>query len=138
MRQQDAWRVISFTGWFLTFLGVSFLLLFMVSFVQEEILSSMLLTSAGLIMAIVGEYMRSTHKNKVHRYVWEALSLSGIFCLSAGILWLIMRSAIMRSYLGIGFVLLAGVLLIILGETRIRSEKQTKIETRGLKGRKKK
>jgi len=130
--------VISFTGWFLTFLGISFLLLFMVSFVQEQILSSMLLTTAGLLIAVVGEYMRSIHKNKVHRYVWEALSLSGIFCLSAGILWLIMHSAIMKSYLWIGFVLLTGVLLILLGETRIISEKQTKIKIRGSKGRRKK
>ena len=126
MKNGNIWRIISFAGWFLTFLGTGFLLLFMVSFVQEEILSGVFLTLAGLFMAITGEYMLSLNREKIHRYVWEAVSLGGIFSLSAGLLWLVMRSAIMRSYLGIGFVLITGIALILIGETRIASEKPAK------------
>jgi len=117
---QNLWRVVSFAGWFLAFIGVSFLLLVLAAFIQAELLSGAFLTLAGLAMALSGEYMLSLHRDKVHRYVWEALSLGGIFLLSAGLLWLVMRSAIMNTYLGIGIVVVSGVVLILVGETMVR------------------
>lgn len=123
MSVQNLWRVISFAGWFLAFIGVSFLLLVLAAFIQEELLSGAFLTLAGLALSLSGEYMLSLHRDKVHRYVWEALSLGGIFLLSAGLLWLVMRSAIMNTYLGIGIVVVSGVGLILLGETMVGSGK---------------
>lgn len=122
MTVQNLWRVVSFAGWFLAFIGISFLLLVIAAFIGEELLSGVFMTLAGLVMALSGEYMLSLHRTSVHRYVWEALSLGGIFTLSAGLLWLVMRSALMNTYLGICIVVVSGVVLILIGETMVRSE----------------
>ena len=121
MSSHNLWRVVSFAGWFLAFIGASFLLFVISSLVQEELLSGAFLTLAGLAMALSGEYMLSLHSDKVHKYVWEAFSIGGIFLLSAGLLWLVMRSDIMHTYLGIGVVVVSGVVLILIGETMVRS-----------------
>ena len=136
MREQKMWRVITFAGWFLTFIGTGFLLIFLVSLIPNPAFAGAVLTLCGLALALFGEAMLSQHMDKVHRFVWEAFSVGGIFCLSVGLLWLVMRSVAMHSFLGLIPIILIGVVLILIGETRIVSIGETK-KTRKIGTRKK-
>jgi len=90
------WRVFTFAGWWLVLLGVALTVLFLVSAISSNF-AALALSVVGLIIAIIGETILSQHQDKQHRFIWEGLTMGGIFCLAAGLFWIAYLYAVARS-----------------------------------------
>lgn len=113
------WRVLTFTGWWMTFLAVALTLFFAYSWLstlQSVTVAALALSLFGLLVAGVGEFMLGMYSDKKHRFVWEALSMSGIFCLAAGLLWVAVQ---LQSITGIVVLLASGIVLILISESKV-------------------
>lgn len=113
------WRVFTFAGWWLVFLGVALSVLFLVSYISTNF-AAIALSLVGLVLALIGEAILSQHQDKQHRFIWEGLTLGGIFCLSAGLFWIAYLYAIARSIVGLFVLIIAGVILVFIGETKLK------------------
>jgi len=118
VKNKEVYRVITFAGWWMTFLAVALSLFFAytwLSAMQSVVMSAAAFASFGLLIAAIGEFMLAKHSTKKHKFVWEAMAMGGIFCMSAGLLWLALQ---LQSVLGIFVLMAAGVTLIFLGESQ--------------------
>jgi len=118
------WRVFTFAGWWLIFIGVALAALFLVSYVPDNI-AAIALSIIGFILAIVGETILTAHHDKKHRFIWEGVSLAGIFLLAGGLLW-VARMYYMEavSLLGLFLLIIIGIVLVFLGETQMTFKKK--------------
>lgn len=124
MQKQRLYRIVTFAGWFLTFIGIALLSLFSIYWINDPITAGIVLTVLGLAMALSGETMLSQHADKLHRFVWEALSIGGIFSLSIGLLWLAVEFTTIQSVSGIIVLLILGTLLVLFGESGVLKENE--------------
>jgi len=124
MQKQRLYRIVTFAGWFLSFIGIALLSLFAVYWVNDPITAGIILTILGLAMALSGETMLSQHADKLHRFIWEALSIGGIFSLSIGLLWLAVEFTTIQSVSGIIILLLLGTALVLFGESGVLKENE--------------
>ncbi len=124
MQKQRLYRVVTFAGWFLTFIGIALLSIFAIYWINDSVTAGIVLTIIGLAMALSGETMLSQHADKVHRFIWEALSIGGVFALSVGLMWLAVEFATLQSVGGIIMLLVIGTVLVLLGESGILKEKE--------------
>ncbi|MFH1786745.1 MAG: hypothetical protein ABH829_03805 [archaeon] len=122
---KKVWRVFTFAGWWLVFLAAALTIIFGVSFIESRF-AAVALAVIGFVLAVGGELILTEHHDKKHRFIWEALSLSGIFCLSAGILWVAYIFVVAQAIVGILVLLLIGIILVYLGETQIKGLEKKK------------
>jgi len=125
MANERVWKVFTFAGWWLVFLGVALISLFLVSNISTNV-AAIALTITGFILAIIGEAVLSQHHDKKHRFVWEGISLGGIFLLSSGLLWIASIYAQAQQVLGLFVLIVIGIVLVFLGETQANVRKSGK------------
>ena len=90
------------------------------SILQSTRFAAVSLAVIGFVLATGGELILTEHHDKKHRFIWEALSMSGIFCLSAGILWVAYIFVVAQAVIGILILLLIGIILVYIGETQVK------------------
>ena len=116
------WRVFTFAGWWLVFLGVALTVLFLVSYIPTNV-AAIAMAIMGFILAIVGEAVLTQHHDKKHRFVWEGVSLGGIFLLASGLLWVAAIYAQAQYIVGLFALIIIGIVLVFLGETQLNLKK---------------
>lgn len=122
-KNNRVWRVFTFAGWWLVFLGVALTSLFLVSYIPTNV-AAIALSIIGFILAIIGEAVLSQHQDKRHRFIWEGISLGGIFILASGLLWIASIYAAAQYITGLFVLVIIGIVLVFLGETQIQFKKK--------------
>ena len=116
--KQHIWKVVQFSGWFITLVAVIFALLYATMNIGAELYGAIVLMIAGVVLVLVGEYLITEKKESRLLMVWQALSIGGAFSLTVGIIWLAIQFlASYESWFSIVILLALGVGLIIVGES---------------------
>ena len=106
-------------------MGVALTSLFLVSYIPTNV-AAIALTIIGFILAILGETILSEHRDKKHRFIWEGISLGGIFLLAAGLLWIASIYAQAQFIVGLFVLIIIGIVLVFVGESQMSFAKGLK------------
>ena|GEM_PF-2533215 len=116
--KQHVWKVVQFSGWFVSLVAVIFALLYATLNIGAELYGAIVLMVAGVIMVLVGEYLIVEQEASKLFMLWQAISIGGAFSLTVGIIWMAIQfMSIYQSWISIVILLALGIGLIIVGES---------------------